>query len=92
MKLRSIVEKLLYKWLRQGRRGSYILYGVAAYAYCLISTGIPYAGTRIAEIPWVLKELRSLTHGGERILQVGDVILKNALNKYEVELIDLSAE
>jgi len=92
MRLRFIAEKLLYKRLRQGRRGSRILYGFASYPYCLISTRIPYMGTRIAEIPWVLKELRSLTHGGERILQVGDVILKNALNKYEVELIDLSAE
>ena len=92
MGLGSKVRKPLYKYLRQDRRGSKIIYSVSTYLYWLVSARRIYAGTRIVEIPWVLNQLRNHTDDSERILQVWDVLLKKALDKYEVELVDLDAE
>jgi len=92
VKLGSAIRKPLYGYLRQGRKGSHTIYSIGAYIYWLASTKRIYAGTRIVEIPWILNQLRNHTDGPKRILQVGDVLLKKALDKYEVELVDLDAE
>lgn len=84
-------KKWFYRRLREGRRGSIGLYGVAGISFWLLSERRLYCGTRVVEVPWALKELKNLP-AGTRILQVGDVILKAALAKHEVELIDLKAE
>jgi len=82
----------IYRRLRQDRMGSRALYSVAASLYWLTRVGKLYTGTRIVEIPWVLRQLRMLGHGGDKVLQLGNVILKQALTSYQVEVVDLDAE
>lgn len=89
------IEKIrqpIYRWLREGRRGSRITYSPAAYLYWLASERTPYVGTRIIEIPWVLNQLRKSGVSDQRILQVGDVLLQKALDNCEIELVDMDAE
>ncbi len=89
----SIVRETLYGYLRQGRWGSRMIYLIGAISYWLVFGRRLYVGTRIVEIPYVLNQLHHVAHGGERILQVGDVLSKEmALDHYEVELVDLGAE
>jgi len=90
--LSHVIRKLLYRYLRQGRRGSHIAYSFGAYLYWLISARRLYVGTRIVEIPWVLKQLHNHAKSGERILQVGDVLLYKALQRHHIELVDMDAE
>jgi len=65
---------------------------MAASLYWLARVGTPYVGTRIVEIPWVLRQLHMLAHDREKVLQLGNVILKEALNSYRVEVVDLGAD
>lgn len=86
------IRKPLYIWLRQGRVGSRQIYYLAGIIYWLLRARRLYVETRVIEIPICLNWLSHRTNGGERILQVGDVLLKKALDRYEVELVDLEAE
>ena len=85
------LRKPLYRWLREGERGSQVGYYFAAICFWLLSARCPYVGTRIIEIPWVLTRIRELDNS-LKILQVGDVVLKKALDKHEEVLVDLDAE
>jgi SAM-dependent methyltransferase len=91
MSFTSKVRTPVYRQLREGKIGGLILHSVAAFLYWTIYKRTPYIGTRIVEIPWVLNQLRSCT-GVRKILQVGDVLLKKALKRYEVTVVDLDAE
>lgn len=92
MALAARIRKLLSAWFRQGKMFSQQVYYLGGIVYWLTFERRLYVGTRVVEIPQVLKWLSNHTHGGERILQVGDVLLKDALKRYEVELADLEAE
>ncbi|MCL0092285.1 DUF268 domain-containing protein [Dehalococcoidia bacterium] len=84
------LRKPFYKWLRENRPLNQALYYFAGISFWLLSARRFYCGTRVVEIPWVLAELRKNT-AITRILQIGDIILKKALEKYEVILVDLDA-
>lgn len=91
MGVASAVRKPLYTWLRQGKWGGGGLYSLAGFVYWLVTARTLYAGTRIAEIPWVIRKLGEVEPGC-KLLQVGDVILKEALRNYKLTLIDYDAE
>lgn len=97
MERRDIIKKIglriTYDRLRRGAIGSRLVYRFLVSFYRMATKGTPYLGTTFVEIPWVLRQLREYTHGGEKVLQVGDVLLKKALDKYEeVVLVDMNAE
>ena len=87
------MRRPLYRWLREGERGGQVVYYIAGVGFWLLAKKIPYVGTRIVEIPWTLGKLKELQiKEGLEVLQVGNVILKKALSKHNVTLVDLDAE
>lgn len=90
--MKTKLRKIPYRLLREGRTGMPALYGIGVAVSLFLTTGTLFSSSRSVEISWALKQLRSTTRGGERVLQVGDVLLKRALPEYEVEVVDIEAD
>ena len=86
------IRHRFYDRLRSGGIFSCIPFYIAAFVYWFTKTRRPYVGTRIVEIPWVLKQLEVLSNDRQAVLQFGDILRKKALKDCSLELVDHDAE
>jgi SAM-dependent methyltransferase len=92
-RLVALDKKTFYRWLRQGMPGSAFPRYAGGYIFWFLYAGRPYVGTRVAEIPWVMKRLKEHGAGKCTLLIVGDVLTQKLAGMgYGVDLVDMDAE